>query len=222
MEDALKITFALAYGYLLGSVPTAYLTARLVKGIDLRAVGSGTLGSSNIWYHVGKGWIFPVGLFDLFVKGMTPAYVARGLDLELSVQAGAALLAVVGHNWPVFLKFKGGRGIAPTMGVLLALGRLEVAAYLVIGAAGWRLTGASAVWVLIGLLLLPFFSLWWDRPTTIVLLMVGIVAVTVAKRMTSNTLRGTGVSVPRLMLNRLLFDRDIADHDAWVRRNPSA
>lgn len=222
MEEALKTAAVLAYGYLLGSVPTAYLAGRFVKGIDLRKVGSGTMGAANVWYHVGRGWIFPVGLFDMLVKGMTPAFVARALDLDLGVQAVAGLLAIIGHNWPVFLGFKGGRGVAPTMGVLLALGRLEIAAFMVIGTAGWRLTGGSPFWILLGLMMLPFFSLFWGRPASIVLLMVGILGVTVLKRLMSNSLRGTGVGFGRLMLNRLIYDRDIADHDAWVARGEAA
>mgnify|MGYP001031683134 FL=1 len=219
MDESLKIAVALAYGYLLGAVPMSYVVGRLIKGIDLRKVGSGNVGASNMWVHVGPFWVFPIGVFDVFVKGMTPALVARALDLELDVQVGASLLAIVGHNWPVWLKFQGGRGIAPTAGVLLSLGRLELAALVVIATAGWQLTKASPVWVLIGFGILPLLSLWWDRPGEAVWLMTGILAITVVKRLASNSLRSPGVSVPRMLLNRLLFDRDIADHDAWVERN---
>jgi glycerol-3-phosphate acyltransferase PlsY len=139
--------------------------------------------------------------------------------LELDVQVGASLLAIVGHNWPVWLKFQGGRGIAPTAGVLLSLGRLELAAFVVIATAGWQLTKASPVWVLIGFGSLPVLSLYWDRPAATVWLMGGILGITVAKRLASNSLRSPGVSLPRMLLNRLLFDRDIADHDAWVERS---
>ena len=155
MDDSVKVALALAYAYLLGSVPSGYLVGRLVRGVDLRNVGSGTVGGSNVWYNVGKRWIFPVGIFDLFVKGTTPVYVAQALGLDLGVQAGAGLLAVVGHNWPVFLKFRGGRGVSPIVGVLVALGRLELGVFIIIGTAGWRVTHASAVWVLVGMASLP-------------------------------------------------------------------
>ena len=81
MDDTIRSVLVLAYGYLLGSVPAAYIAAKVVKGIDLRKVGTGTVGTSNVWYNVGKVWIFPIGIFDAFVKGMTPAFVARGLGL---------------------------------------------------------------------------------------------------------------------------------------------
>jgi len=219
MDDSLKIAIALAYGYLLGAVPMSYLVARAIKGIDLRKVGSGNVGASNVWIHVGTFWAFPIGIFDVFVKGLTPALVARALDLELDVQVAASLLAIVGHNRPVWLKFQGGRGIAPTAGVLLSLGRLELAAFVVLATAGWQLTKSSPVWVLIGFGTLPLLSLWWGRPTETVWLMIGILGITVAKRLASNSLKSPGISLPRVLLNRLLFDRDIADHDTWVERS---
>ena len=222
MDERIAIAGVLAYGYLLGSIPISYVIGRLVKGVDLREVGSGTVGASNVWYNVGHAWIFPVGVFDVFVKGMTPALVARAFDLELGPQVGASLLAIVGHNWPVYLKFQGGRGVAPTVGVLLSLGRLELAVFLVMATAGWQLTQSAAVWVLIGFGSLPLLALWWGRPAEIIGLMAGVLLITGGKRLTSNSLSSPGVPFPRLMLNRLLFDRDIADHDAWIRRNTTS
>lgn len=222
MDDSIAIALVLAYGYLLGSIPAAYVVGRVVAGIDLRKVGSGTVGASNVWYHVGHRWIFPVGLFDVFVKGMTPALVARALDLDLGPQVAGSLMAIVGHNWPLYLKFQGGRGIAPTVGVMLALGRLELAVFIVIATAGWQLVQSSALWVLLAFATMPLLAMWWGRPTEIVGLMAGVFVITVGKRLASNTLRNTGVEFPRLMLNRLLYDRDIADHDAWVLRDKAA
>ena len=222
MDDSVKVALALAYAYLLGSVPSGYLVGKLVRGVDLRNVGSGTVGGSNVWYNVGKRWIFPVGIFDLFVKGTTPVYVAQALGLDLGVQVGAGLLAVVGHNWPVFLKFRGGRGVSPIVGVLVALGRLELGVFIIIGTAGWRVTHASAVWVLVGMASLPLLALWWDRPTPTVLLMAGILTVTVVKRLASNGRNPSGSGLVPLLWNRLVFDRDIRDHDAWVRRGQAA
>ncbi len=219
MDDSLQIALSLLYAYMLGSVPAAWIVARLVKGIDLRKVGSGTIGASNVYYNVGRFWILPVGIFDLFVKGLTPVYLARALDLEIEVQAAAGLLAVIGHNWPITLGFKGGRGVAPSVGTLLALGRLELAFFIVVTSAGWQFTKASGVWVLLGFVSLPFVALYFQRPTAVVLLMVGLLLVTVVKRLASNSLRGSDVPLPQLLFNRLMYDRDIADHDAWVQRN---
>ena len=220
MDDSVKIALVLGYAYVLGSINASYLVGRLVKGIDLRRVGSGNVGASNIWYHVGKYWIFPIGVFDTFMKGMSPVLVSRAMDLDVSVQALAALLAVVGHNWSLFLGFKGGRGVAPMVGTLFALGRLELAAFIILATAGWQLNRSSAVWVLIGYVLLPVFALWFDRPTPVVLFMLGLALVTIAKRLASNSLENPmGVPLPNLMLNRLVFDRDIRDNEEWVNRS---
>ena len=229
MDELWKVALALLYGYLLGSVSLAYLVGRLVKGIDLRRVGTGTLGASNVWHHVGKGWIFPVGIFDLFVKGATPVVLARfGLGLGLDAQAGAGLLAVAGHNWPIFLWFKGGRGVTPMVGLLLVMPTVglstaglhrfptELALFIIVSVAGWRLAKSSALWVLISAMLLPVWSLLLDRPTAFMWLIGALLVLLVVKRLTSNFAPQAGVGLRRLLWTRLLFDRDIADHDAWV------
>lgn len=216
--DAFALVLVLSYAYLVGSVPSAYVVGRAVKGVDLRSVGSGTLGASNVFYNVGRFWIVPVGVFDIFVKGLSPVYLARALDLPVDAQAAGGLLAVVGHNWPLFLGFKGGRGVAPTVGALLALGRLELALFIVIAVAGWRLTNSSAVWALAAFASLPLSALYFGRPPAVALLMLGLLAIAVVKRLLGNE-RGEGVPLARLLLNRLLFDRDVRDHQSWVRRN---
>ena len=217
--DAFALALVLSYAYLVGSVPSAYLIGRAVKGVDLRSVGSGTLGASNVFYNVGRFWIVPVGVFDIFVKGLSPVYLARALDLPVEAQAVGGLLAVVGHNWPLFLGFKGGRGVAPTVGALLALGRLELALFIVIAVAGWRLTNSSAVWALAAFASLPLSAFFFfARHPAVVILMLGLFVVAVVKRLLGNE-RGEGVPLPRLLLNRLLFDRDVRDHGSWVRRN---
>ena len=223
MDDSLKIAFVLLYAYLLGSVNAAYVVGRVVKGVDLRTVGSKNVGASNVWQQVGKFWLFPVGAFDMFAKGMTPIYLARyGLGLELEWQAAAGLLAIAGHNWSIFLGFQGGRGIAPTVGVLIAMARLELAMFIVIATMGWRLTGNSPVWVLIGLASLPVWAALWERPGATVALTIGILAIAVVKRLASNTPNTSGTPTPRLLYNRLLYDRDIADHDQWVNQGGEA
>ena len=223
MDDSLKIAIALTYGYLLGSVPMAYIVARAVKGVDLRKVGSGTVGASNVWHNVGRWWIFPLGVFDLFVKGLTPVLLAREvLDLGLGAQAAAGFVAILGHDWPVFLRFQGGRGVAPMVGVLMMLARIELTLFIVVSVAGWRLTNSAAVWVLLSLLLLPAWSLIWGKPASIAWLMGAILAATIAKRLASNFRRAGPVSVLRLMWYRLVYDRDVGDRDDWVRRRPPA
>ena len=220
MDDLPKILFVLSYGYLLGSINSAFIVGKVAKGLDLRKTGTGTLGAANVWYHVGRFWIFPVGVFDLFIKGMTPVYLARyGLDLDLGIQAAAGILAILGHNWPVFLKFHGGRGIAPTVGVLLALARMELLIFIVVATAGWRLTDHSARWGLIGLLVMPLAAFLWDKPLPIQLTLILFIVIVILKRLFPDNKLGGAFKTRNVFLNRMMNDRDIDDHDSWVNQN---
>jgi len=111
---------AIVCGYLLGSIPSAYLAARIKKGIDIRNVGSRTVGALNVYYEVGLAAGILVLLVDIG-KGIAAVLLARWLGVDLVFQLLAGLAAVLGHIFPVFLKFNGGRGGATTIGVLLIL-----------------------------------------------------------------------------------------------------
>jgi glycerol-3-phosphate acyltransferase PlsY len=119
--------------YLLGSVPTSYLAARFGAGIDLRQQGSKNLGATNLYRVLGWKYAIPVGAFDV-AKGVVPVSVFGGLAggaAWVPVLLGVA--AVLGHVYPVFMKFKGGKGVATAAGVVLAL----APAALGISAAVW-------------------------------------------------------------------------------------
>jgi glycerol-3-phosphate acyltransferase PlsY len=111
------IILALVIGYLLGSIPFAYIIARLVKGVDIRKVGGGNVGTLNAMREIGPLPGLGV-LFADIAKGALAVLVAQWLGLHLYWAFAAGFLAVVGHNWPVWLKFRGGQGLATTMGVL--------------------------------------------------------------------------------------------------------
>ena len=96
--------------YLMGSVPTAYLAARLSRGIDIRKYGSGNVGATNLLRFTSKRVAIPVIIFDIF-KGMAMVWVARLLGLDVTQQVVVGVIAIIGHNWPVFLCFNGGRGM---------------------------------------------------------------------------------------------------------------
>jgi glycerol-3-phosphate acyltransferase PlsY len=111
------IVLAMVLGYLLGSIPSAYLMGRLVKGVDIRKVGGGNVGAVNTMREIGTMPGLGVFLADM-AKGALAVLIAQWLGLHLYWAFAAGFLAVVGHNWPVWLKFKGGQGLATTMGVL--------------------------------------------------------------------------------------------------------
>lgn len=113
---------AVLLGYLLGSIPTGYLVARFVAGQDVRGQGSGKTGATNVRRLLGwKGFFLVLGLDAL--KGAVAVGLAAGLvdGPDAWIKAFAGLAAVVGHTWPVFLRFKGGRGVGTGGGAMFAM-----------------------------------------------------------------------------------------------------
>lgn len=132
--DWIALTYVICGCYLAGSIPTAYIAGRLVKGVDIRTVGSGNVGASNAMRLMGKGWGISILLFDA-VKGLVPLllilhYFFAANPVRERYAMGGALACIVGHVFPVWLKFKGGKGVATGMGVMVAIVPLAVAAVL--------------------------------------------------------------------------------------------
>lgn len=212
------------FAYLIGSVPTAYLIARLVKGIDIRQYGSGNVGGSNLVQHVGKWWLIPLGLFEVFIKGGTPVAIGQyilGLDRGSVALIIAPLLAIAGHNWSVFLKFQGGRGLAVAGGSLSVLSPPVLGGFLAVFFIGWVITRSSGVWALLALALMPLWSVVAGEPSAITWYCVGILGLIVLKRLLSNW-TPLPKDLPRaaVLINRLFLDRDVRDRREWVRRAP--
>lgn len=118
--EVVIIVVALVSAYLLGSLPSAYIAGRLVKGVDIRRVGGGNVGAANTMREVGILAGFAVLLADVG-KGALAVLIANWLGLEQIWVFAAGFLAVAGHMFPVWLRFRGGQGAATTMGVLLAV-----------------------------------------------------------------------------------------------------
>jgi glycerol-3-phosphate acyltransferase PlsY len=116
----MKLIFALSLlaAYLLGSIPFAYIIASVVKGIDLRTVGSLNVGGRNLTRNLGYVWGFSGGALDV-AKGFAAMALARGLGVDYPLAYYAGMAAVAGHNWPVWLGFRGGKGLATALGALL-------------------------------------------------------------------------------------------------------
>ncbi len=215
-----KSVLLLIAGYLLGSIPTAYLVGRWAKGLDLRRYGSGTVSGSMVYEHVARWAVVPVGLFDIG-KAALPTWLGLQLGLGMPVAAAAGLAAAIGHNWPIWLRFTGGRGLGCFIGILLALfpwGSVWMLAFL---ALGWRL-GDSAPWALVSLVTLPVPSHFVGGPETVAPTAGAMVLLTLAKRLEANRrpLPPPGPERRKVLLRRLFLDRDIASHEEWIRRRP--
>jgi glycerol-3-phosphate acyltransferase PlsY len=123
LKKSLALLIGIIGGYLIGSIPTAYLVVHLRTGIDIRGAGSGNVGALNSYDVTRSKWTgIIVGVLD-GIKGFTVAITAgQILGGSFLIQAFAFCAALIGHNYPLWLKFKGGRGLAPAAGGLCAIG----------------------------------------------------------------------------------------------------
>lgn len=127
MSEAVKWAFFLIASYFAGAIPFGFLIAR-ARGVDIRTVGSGNIGATNVFRSVGKPWGIATFILDA-LKGYLPAAILPGLcgvgagDLaspELARLAGGAA-AILGHSFPIFLGFRGGKGVATGAGALMGI-----------------------------------------------------------------------------------------------------
>lgn len=183
---------ALVASYFLGAIPFGLLAGKL-KGIDIRQQGSGNIGATNVFRCVGKSWGVAVYFLDM-LKGFVAAYVFPRLAAAIVAPEplweylgiACACLAVAGHNWPVYLRFRGGKGIATTTGGLLGVAPAamgigvavwpilflttryvslaSIGAALAVGVAAWMLYGSDQPPVLASALtLLAVVAIWRHR-----------------------------------------------------------
>jgi glycerol-3-phosphate acyltransferase PlsY len=133
----------LALSYLLGSIPFSYLVARR-RGVDVRQVGSGNVGATNVMRSAGTAAGLVAFALD-FLKGAAASVVALRLSPEGPLPAMAAVTAMLGHMYPVWLRFKGGKGVATGAGAFLPLAAVPTAAGLVAFAVVLALTRYASI-----------------------------------------------------------------------------
>ena len=107
-------------GYLFGSFPSGYLAGKISKGIDIRSIGSGSTGATNVLRHIGKRAAITVFLIDV-LKGVLSILVAKYFLLNDSWQVAIGLSTLIGHIWPVWLNWRGGKAVATGLGIFLGL-----------------------------------------------------------------------------------------------------
>ncbi|NQT95915.1 MAG: glycerol-3-phosphate 1-O-acyltransferase PlsY [Candidatus Omnitrophica bacterium] len=172
----LSIILAIAGSYLIGSIPTSYIIGRIVKGIDIREYGSGNIGATNLMRSVGK---IP-GIIALILdvgKGLLPVIFIAGLFYSEAFFISEPLFKVIlgissvcGHIWTIFLRFKGGKGVATTIGVLLGLAPIVTS----IGLLIWLIVVLISRYVSLGSIImavsLPLLMMILRRPIEYTLL----------------------------------------------------
>ncbi|MCL2767479.1 MAG: glycerol-3-phosphate 1-O-acyltransferase PlsY [Synergistaceae bacterium] len=132
-----EATFWITLAYLLGSIPTGFLLVKYFKGMDIRSFGSGNTGANNVRRILGKEWAIFVAIIDMLkgVLGLLGA-MASGMA-DPWVLSLIALAGVFGHNYPVWLKFKGGKGVSTSFGVIFLLWPLNSFAIAMMGGVVW-------------------------------------------------------------------------------------
>ncbi|MFC1992083.1 glycerol-3-phosphate acyltransferase [Chloroflexota bacterium] len=223
----LRLILLIAGAYLLGAVPTAYLVAKWRRGIDIRQYGSGNVGASNVLAIVSKRWSIAVTVFDIG-KGVLAVWVAQLVGLGAAQQAVTGIVAIIGHNWPVFLRFQGGRGIFTSLGVIVMLspwvGLIAIVTTYIF--APFKQLSLGVTVTLISLPLISWFfsqPLGIEKPLPVALAFLIIFLIAMLRRFTApKSPLSASVPAGELIINRLLFDRDIKDRDAWIHQERQA
>tara|TARA_Y100001968_G_scaffold333902_1_gene400797 strand:+ start:3731 stop:4354 length:624 start_codon:yes stop_codon:yes gene_type:complete len=145
-------------GYLIGSLPTGYLAGVFIADVDLRQLGSGSTGATNVLRHLGRWAALIVFIIDV-LKGALPILIAKSLNIEANWQVLAGLMAIIGHIWPIWLKGKGGKAVATGLGLFLGLswhvGLAALGIFLVI----FSLTKTVSIASILSSITLPFLML---------------------------------------------------------------
>jgi glycerol-3-phosphate acyltransferase PlsY len=178
MISALTIALVWFGSYLAGSIPAGIVFSRLFRGIDVRQSGSGNIGSANVFRVAGP---LPGALTLLFdaAKGFVPVVIAQQLGLPLWAQLLTGGAAIIGHNWSIILRGRGGKGIATSLGVLLAFAPLvtliAMAIWIVVIVASRYASLASLLMIASVPILLALFhydSAYWIFGAGLVLLAI--------------------------------------------------
>ena len=200
-HPVLTLGMLLVAAYLLGSIPFSQVFARL-HGVDLRTVGSGNVGASNLSHHVGWGWGSAAAVLD-GLKGLVPVWLARAAGMPLGVAALGGLAAVAGHNWSVLLKGRAGRGLATSAGMLAALDPTLLLWPLGWAVAGWRIGGGIAGFI--GWAPLFAIAIVLGRPTGEIAGLLLLAVILLVRRMQGNPGAEKGL---RSALRRAVFDTE--------------
>ncbi|PIP67486.1 MAG: acyl-phosphate glycerol 3-phosphate acyltransferase [Candidatus Omnitrophica bacterium CG22_combo_CG10-13_8_21_14_all_43_16] len=163
--------------YVIGSVPTAYIFGRVLKGIDIREYGSGNVGATNVFRVIGKVPGIIALIIDIIKGFVCATYLASGFMYLAPVTRPelyrilVGLFAIAGHNWTIFLRFKGGKGVAASAGVVIGL----IPKIFWLGFLVWLITffitGFVSLGSIIAVISIPIFTLAFGEPAEIVVFM---------------------------------------------------
>ncbi len=212
---AFYIVAAIIIGYLLGAIPFAYLAGRFIKGIDIRQAGGGNVGTLNTLREIGLVPGILVMVADI-AKGTLAVFCARWLDVALPWVLVTGFAAIAGHIWPVFLRFRGGRGAATTLGVFFAVLPAETGISFAIITTIAIVTSNIRLAITIGLFLLPIIVWQLNGSITFIIYTVALALFLLAISFTGMK---QAVTDSRLKKN-LIIDRNY--HFWQARKKPKS
>jgi acyl phosphate:glycerol-3-phosphate acyltransferase len=175
-------------GYLLGSIPTAYIAGRITRGVDIRITGGGNVGALNTAREIGP-WAGLVVLLVDVAKGAGAILIAKYLGVSQIWIFLAGFAAIVGHCWPVWLKFRGGKGAATTIGVFFALATKEFACCVPVMLIIIFFTSNVTLGMAIGFILFPLLLWVFGQPLNMIIYAI-LVAIFLAVRYLPTARRG--------------------------------
>ena len=151
--------------YLIGSIPTGYLIVKIKTNQDIRTIGSGSTGATNVKRVLGKKWFFIVMLLDA-IKGALPVVLAKYLtdDVYGIYAVIAAIFVIIGHSKPIFLQFKGGKSVASGVGTILALNPLVGLCIAIIWGVITYISRYVSLGSIIALIISPFLMYFFKNP----------------------------------------------------------
>ncbi len=177
----MKIVLVIIICYLLGSIPFGYIVGRLFKKIDIREYGSGNIGATNAFRILGPALASLVLIGDIS-KGIFSIYLVRFLNIDnLSILVIAGFAVICGHDWSVFLKFKGGKGVATTFGVIFSFN--SVISILTVTVWGMVLifTKYASLSSILSLTSVSIFMMLFKQPYEYIIFSLAILILTIFK-----------------------------------------
>lgn len=172
---SLQVTYSIAIiiAYLLGSISSAVIVSRVMSLPDPRQLGSGNPGATNV-LRTGNKKAAAITLFGDLLKGLIPVLLAHWLSFEPLALCAVGLAAIIGHMYPIFLGFKGGKGVATTLGVLFGVSWPLAVAWIIAWLSIAKLSGYSSLAALIATMLLPIATWFLNYSQAVVFLTIAI------------------------------------------------
>tara|TARA_R110002096_G_scaffold231516_1_gene421250 strand:- start:596 stop:1198 length:603 start_codon:yes stop_codon:yes gene_type:complete len=184
MDSQVIYGFSIILAYLAGSISSSIIIARILQLPDPRNLGSGNPGATNM-LRTGNKKAAALTLTGDLLKGLIPLLIARGLGFDLLVLCLMGMAATIGHMYPVYYQFRGGKGVATTIGVLLGIHWLLAIIWVAIWISTAKLTSYSSLAALVATTLIPVIAYFMQQPAMVLYLTGGIAILVIWRHQTN-------------------------------------